>query len=297
MPPSARSPLSSARELAFGFSPCPNDAFAFWAAVHGAVTEPGLRLLASAVEDIEALNRRAVDRVWPPLAVTKLSLPALARVADRYAVLPAGAALGRGCGPLVVRRGEDDGLATLAHLAGKRVAIPGANTTAFLLFSLFAPRDCRFVATRFEQVMPMVARGECDAGLIIHESRFTYPQHGLLALADLGALWEARTGLPLPLGVIAMRRDLGREAFARCGALLAASVRFARAHPEAPRAFVRELAQELDDAVCDRHIALYVNDFTVDLGDAGVQAIDALLAHGRHQGLLPAGGSPWWEGT
>lgn len=289
-------PSADDHVLRFGFSPCPNDAFAFWAAVHGEVAVPGVRLEVSAIADIEALNRRAVDRLEPPLAVTKLSLPALAQVTDRYAVLPAGAALGFGCGPLVVRRGEDDGLATLARLAGRRVAIPGRNTTAFLLFSMFAPRDCQFVETRFEQVMPMVARGECDAGLVIHESRFTYAQHGLVALADVGQLWERRTGLPLPLGVIAMRRDLPRALFDRTGELLRASVELARQRPEAPREFVRKLAQELDDSVCDRHIGLYVNEFTVDLGDAGRAAIDALLAVAREQGLLAAGRSPWWEG-
>ncbi len=217
------------RELLFGFSPCPNDAFAFWAAVHGRVAVPGVRLKVGAIADIETLNRRAIDRREPPFAVTKLSLPALAQVAHLYAVLPAGAALGFGCGPLVVRRGEDDGFATLDRLAGRRVAIPGRHTTAFLLFALFAPRDCQFVETRFEQIMPMVARGECDAGVIIHEGRFTYPQHGLIALADLGQLWERRTGLPLPLGVIAMRRDFGRRLFEQVGALLRASILLARA--------------------------------------------------------------------
>ena len=286
---------SAARELLFGFSPCPNDAFAFWAAVHGRVQVPGVRLQVGAIADIEALNRRAIECTEPPLAVTKLSLPALARVAHRYAVLPAGAALGFGCGPLVVRRGEDDGIATLQQLAGRRIAIPGRNTTAFLLFALFAPRDCSFVEARFEQVMPMVARGDCDAGLVIHEGRFTYAQHGLVALADLGVLWEQRTGAPLPLGVIALRRDLGRQCYDGAAALLAASVELARRQPEAPRGFVRELAQELDDAVCDRHVALYVNDFTVDLGERGRRAIDALLAAGRGAGLLDGGASPWWE--
>ncbi len=288
-------PTVSDRELRFGFSPCPNDAFAFWGAVHGRVAVPGVRLVIGAIEDIEALNHRAIACVHPPLAVTKLSLPALAQVAHRYAVLPAGAALGFGCGPLVVRRGEDDGIPTLAHLAGKRVAIPGRHTTAFLLFSLFGPRDCRFVATRFEQVMPMVASGECDAGLVIHEGRFTYAQHGLIALADLGQLWERQTGLPLPLGVIAMRRDLGRALFEPVGELLRASVALARREPQAPRAFVRQLAQELDDSVCDRHIGLYVNEFTGDLGAAGRAAIDALLAAGRRQGLLAGAASPWQD--
>lgn len=286
--------MTSVRELHFGFSPCPNDTFAFWGAVRGAVPAPDLQFL-PVIADIESLNRRAVLRSEPPLAITKLSLPALAAVTHLYAVLPVGAALGFGVGPLVVRRSEDDGIAVLEHLRGKRVAIPGRLTTAFLLFAQFAPRDCTFVEVRFDQILAMVARGEVDAGLVIHESRFTYHQHGLLALADLGQLWERATGLPLPLGVIAMRRDLGRALFDRVATVLRDSVVLARAIPEAPRSFVREHAQELDDSVCDRHIGLYVNEFTVDLGQQGHAAVTAMLQRGRALQLLSAGGSPWWN--
>jgi 1,4-dihydroxy-6-naphthoate synthase len=288
--------VTDPRQLLFGFSPCPNDTFAFWGAVRGAVPQSDLQLV-PVMEDIEALNRRAVLRAEPPLAITKLSLPALATVTHLYSVLPAGAALGFGVGPLVVRRAEDDGVASLEHLRGKRVAIPGRHTTAFLLFAQFAPRDCTFVEVRFERIMPMVASGEVDAGLVIHEGRFTYHQHGLLALADLGQLWERATGLPMPLAVIAMRRDLGRDLHAKVGRLLRDSVALARATPEAPRAFVREHAQELDDVVCDRHIRLYVNDFSVDLGERGRASIDAFLQRGRSLGLLPDGPTPWLEGA
>ena len=286
--------MTDPRQLLFGFSPCPNDTFAFWGAVRGAVPQSDLQLV-PVLEDIEALNRRAVLRAEPPLAITKLSLPALAAVTHLYAALPAGAALGFGVGPLVVRRAEDDSVAALEHLRGKRIAIPGRHTTAFLLFAQFAPRDCTLVEVRFERIMPMVASGEVDAGLVIHEGRFTYHQHGLLALADLGQLWERATGLPLPLAVIAMRRDLGLALHRQVGSLLRDSVALARATPEAPRAFVREHAQELDDVVCDRHIRLYVNDFTVDLGERGRAAVDAFLQRGRALGLLPAGPSPWME--
>ncbi len=292
--------MSSPRPLAFGFSPCPNDTFAFWAAVHDRLAGFSVRLEIGALADIETLNRRAVDRSEPPLAVTKLSLPALAAVTNLYAVLPAGAALGFGCGPLVVRRGEDDGLATLADLRGRRIAIPGRNTTAFLLFAMLSGlelEDCTFVEARFEQVMPLVTRGECDAGVIIHESRFTYAQHGLVQLADLGVLWERATELPLPLGVIAMRRDLGRELFDEVGRLLRNSVRTARRDPSLPREFVQAHSQEMAEVVCARHIALYVNDYSEDLGEQGRRAVDVLLARGRELGLLPAGRSPWWEAS
>jgi 1,4-dihydroxy-6-naphthoate synthase len=277
--------------LRFGFSPCPNDTFAFWGAVHGAVPSP--LALEPVLADIETLNERAVAR-REPLPVTKLSLPALAAVLDEYAVLPSGAALGFGCGPLVVCR-EGATFRTLADLAGARVAIPGRNTTAFLLLSMFAvaPRAC--VPMRFDQVMPAVARGDCDAGLVIHESRFTYRDHGLCEVADLGVLWERATGGPLPLGVIAARRDLPASTFRDVGALLRASVELARAHPERPQAFMQAHAQELAADVQRRHIALYVNDFTVELGAAGRAAIDSMLARGRALGLLPPGPSPFRE--
>ncbi|MCU0867224.1 MAG: 1,4-dihydroxy-6-naphthoate synthase [Planctomycetes bacterium] len=284
----------SARRLRFAFSPCPNDTFAFWAAVHGMVPNPLQLELVPELFDIEALNERALDPALAP-PVTKLSLPALARGLDRYAVLPSGSALGFGCGPLVVCR-DDAPLRTLADLAGARVAIPGRHTTAFLLLSSLSPcAPGAVVPMRFEQVMPAVARGDCDAGLIIHESRFTYRAHGLRELADLGVLWERATGGPLPLGVIAARRDLPADVFRGLGALLRASVELARRAPERPRAYVRAHSQELAADVCDRHIALYVNDHTVDLGAAGRTAIEQLLARGRAAGLLPAGGSPFRE--
>jgi len=283
--------------LSFGFSPCPNDTFAFWAAVHAEVDTRGLRL-DPVLLDIEALNARAVSAV-EPLAITKLSLPALAHVTSDYAVLPSGSALGFACGPLVVCR-EDADFTQLADLKAARVAIPGRHTTAFLLLSSLgsslgssSPAEC--VPMRFDEVMPAVTSGVVDAGLVIHEGRFTYREHGLRQLADLGELFEAQTGGPLPLGVIAARRDLDAETFRNVGAVLGASVRHARQHPEQPRSYVRQHAQEMADDVCDRHIALYVNDFTEDLGVAGRQAIEQLLERGRSIGLLPEGPSAFRE--
>ncbi|HLQ39226.1 MAG TPA: 1,4-dihydroxy-6-naphthoate synthase [Planctomycetota bacterium] len=287
--------VAAARELHFGFSPCPNDTFAFWGAVHGKVPTPGFRLLPR-LEDIESLNRRVVEGL-SPLPVTKLSIPALAHACSGYAVLSAGAALGFGCGPLVVRRADDLTIGTLAALRGRRIAIPGFHTTAFLLLGLFGPRQAHWLPMRFDEVMPAVARGDADAGLIIHEGRFTCGDHGLAVVADLGELWERDTGSPVPLGVIAARRDLDRTTFGALGAALRASVELARAEPGLPRAYVRRHASELDDAVCDRHIALYVNDFTQDLGARGRAAVDQLLARGRAAGLLVPGRSPWPEGA
>lgn len=281
------------RRLRFGFSPCPNDTFAFWAAVHGQVSiGPDL---VPELADIEALNRRAIEGGEPAPEVTKLSLPALAAVLDRYAVLPSGAALGFGNGPLVVCR-EGAALQRLADLEHARVAIPGRHTTAYLLLSALAPTPpSQIVAMRFDRILAAVAAGECDAGLVIHESRFTYRQHGLRALCDLGELWERRTGGPLPLGVIAARRDLPAADFAAVGERLAASVRLAQAQPERPWPYVRRHAQELSDDVCRAHIDLYVNSFTVELGSRGRAAIVELLHQGRAAGLLPPGPSPFRE--
>ncbi len=275
--------MSPARRLRFGFSPCPNDTFAFWAAVHGEVADEVA--FEPVMADIEALNERAVSRS-EPLEVTKLSLPALARCVDDYTVLASGAALGFGCGPLVVSRAPR---ASLDRFSELRVAVPGVHTTAHLLMASLLPAPAQVVPMRFDEVMPAVARGDCDAGLVIHESRFTYRDHGLRELADLGERWEAETGGPLPLGVIAARRDLAPatiDAVERC---LGASVRFAMAAPDRPLPWIRAHAQELDDDVCARHIALYVNDFSVDLGEVGRAAVDELLRRGREAGLLPAG--------
>jgi 1,4-dihydroxy-6-naphthoate synthase len=237
--------------------------------------------------DIEALNRRALgESSAPRLAVTKVSAAAISFVADDYAVLRAGAALGRGVGPLVVTR-PDTGLGSLADLAGKHIAIPGTRTTAYLLLSLFAPADIQVTALRFDQIMPRVAAGEFDAGLIIHESRFTYAQHGLVSLADVGALWERDTELPLPLGLILARRDLGAPLLRELQRALSDSVRYAFAHPEASQDYVRAHAQELSDEVCRQHIELYVNAHSVDIGDQGMRALEVLLSRGADVGLLP----------
>jgi len=256
-------------ELTFGFSPCPNDTFAFHALVHGLVDAPAR--VRPVLLDIEELNRRAHDG---ELDLTKLSFGALPAVADRYAMLRSGAALGRGVGPLVVAREP----LSLAEAAAGPIAIPGRETTAFLLLRLLAPELGEPVELRYDEILGAVACGDVSAGLIIHESRFTYAEHGLVKVADLGELWEARSGLPIPLAAICARRDLDEDLRAQLEAAIRASVEYAFAHPEASREYVRAHSQELSDEVCDRHIALYVNGFSVDLGDEGLAAIEALTA-------------------
>ena len=218
--------------------------------------------------DIEELNRRAHTG---ELDLTKLSFGAVAGVGKRYRLLRSGAALGRGVGPLVVAREE-------RPLAGARIAIPGRETTAYLLLRLAEAELGEVVELRYDRILGAVSAGEVDAGLIIHESRFTYADHGLVAVADLGSWWEQDTGLPVPLAGIFARADLDDAAIAAAEVAIRASVEHAFAHPEASRGYVRAHSQEMSDDVCDAHIALYVNEFSVDLGDEGMVAIERLLA-------------------
>jgi 1,4-dihydroxy-6-naphthoate synthase len=256
-------------ELSFGFSPCPNDTFAFHALVHELVGSD-LRVR-PALRDIEELNRAARTG---ELELTKISVGALAALGDGYRPLRAGAALGHGVGPLIVAREP----ASLAEAAAGRIAVPGLDTTAFLLLQLAAPTLADIVELRYDRILDAVASGEVDAGLIIHESRFTYQDHGLVRVADLGEWWEGETGLPVPLAVIGARADLEPELVELAESSLRASVEHAFLHPEASRQYVRAHSQELSDDVCDQHIALYVNEFSIDLGDDGMRAVEALTS-------------------
>ena len=255
-------------KLSFGFTPCPNDAFAFHAFVHGLVRAPFE--VEPVLCDIEDLNRRAAGG---ELQLTKLSFGAAAAAGERYRLLRSGAALGRGVGPLVVARQAG----TLEGTAAGRIAVPGRETTAFLLLRLAAPALGEAVELRYDRILPAVVAGEVDAGLIIHESRFTYREHGLVAVADLGEWWEGETGLPVPLAGIFARSDLEPDVVDAAEAVIRASVEYAFAHPEASRDYVRSLSHELSDEVCAAHIALYVNASSVDIGDEGLVAIDRLL--------------------
>jgi 1,4-dihydroxy-6-naphthoate synthase len=255
--------------LSFGFSPCPNDTFAFDALVHGRTPAPFTAV--PALHDIEELNALAREGRYE---LTKLSFGALAGLRNRYTLLRSGAALGRGCGPLIVARER----ATLAEAAAGRIAIPGWDTTACLLLRLASPALGEVVEVRYDRILDAVASGEVDAGLIIHESRFTYAEHGLVEVADLGSWWETQTGLPIPLGAICARSDIGPDLIAAAETAIRLSVEHAFAHPLDSLEYVRAHSQELSDEVCRQHIDLYVNEFTVDLGDDGMAAVDALLA-------------------
>jgi 1,4-dihydroxy-6-naphthoate synthase len=255
--------------LRFGYSPCPNDTFAFHALTHGLVDTP-LRI-EPVLADIEELNVRARSG---ELELTKLSYGAFPAVGDRYRLLRSGAALGHGCGPLVVAREP----MSLEEAVAGRLAIPGRDTTAFLLLRLAAGAPAEAVELRYDRILHAVERGEVPAGLVIHESRFTYQEHGLVKVADLGEWWEGETGLPVPLAGICARADLDEETAAAAEAAIRASVEYAFAHPAASAEYVRAHAQELSEEVCAAHIALYVNELSVELTDEGLGAIDALLA-------------------
>jgi 1,4-dihydroxy-6-naphthoate synthase len=268
------------RTLTLGYSPCPNDTFIFNALVHGIVRADGLRF-SERLEDVETLNRLAAGA---ELDVTKISYGAAPSLLRDYVLLRSGGALGRGCGPLIVARRElsrDD-------LRTARIAIPGRNTTANLLLRLFAPDAQPGTELAYSDIMPAVARGDVDAGLIIHESRFTYPQHGLVKVVDLGEWWEQTTGHPIPLGGIMARRALGDETIRRIDDAIRRSVEHAFAQPDASRDYVRAHAQEMDDTVARQHIDLYVNRFSVDLGDEGAGAVRELFSRAAQAGILAA---------
>lgn len=256
-------------ELTFGYSPCPNDTFAFHALVHGLVDVPFR--VTPVLLDIEELNRRAHEGAF---ALTKLSVGAFAAVGDRYRLLRSGAALGHGVGPLVVARRPG----ALSDVVKGTIAIPGRETTAYRLLRLAAPDLGRVVEMRYDTILRAVEHGEVDAGLIIHESRFTYTEHGLVKVTDLGDWWEAETGLPVPLAGICVRADIDEKTAAAAERAIRASVAYAFAHREASRAYVRAHAQEMSDAVCDAHIALYVNQHSLDIGEDGMAAIARLVA-------------------
>ncbi len=265
--------------LSLGYSPCPNDTFIFYGMVHGTI--PNAPDFHEVLEDIETLNRMAFGQ---ELDVTKISFHALAHLRDKYCLLHSGGALGRGCGPLVVSQktiGPDD-------LSGKAIAIPGRLTTAALLLRLFNPTIENLITLPFHLIMEAVSKGEVDAGVIIHESRFTYPDYGLQKVIDLGTWWEASTGHPIPLGGILARRTQGEDTIRRVDTTMNASVQYAYDHPDEVRGYIRQHAQEMDESVMQQHIDLYVNRHTVDYGADGEAAIRDLYERAESAGIVPA---------
>jgi 5,8-dihydroxy-2-naphthoate synthase len=289
----------TAPPLSIAFSPCPNDTFVFDAWAHGRV--PDAPPLDVTFADIDVTNGMAERGEGDVLKVSYAMLP---WVLDEYALLPCGGALGRGCGPLVLTREPVDGGTTRApraqgegSLKGRTVAVPSERSTAYLLFRLWAAEAVspqgpdgvgEVVVLPFHEIMPAVRDGKVDAGLVIHEARFTYQEYGLHKLADMGEHWEHTTGLPIPLGAIIARRSLGTETLIGLAESVRRSVRMAWEDPEVSRPYVLEHAQEMDPAVADQHIGLYVNEFTADLGENGIAAVRGLLTRAAAEGLVPA---------
>lgn len=258
--------------ISVGISTCPNDTFMFDALLNHRI-ETGDLEFDVWMGDILHLNQRALAG---ELDVVKVSYATYADLRENYTLLKSGSAMGRGCGPLIISK---EPMRFEELISGDPlIAVPGLNTTANLLLGFCAQRPLRRKEMVFHEVMPAVLSGEADAGVIIHENRFTYAQHGLHKVQDLGELWEARTGLPIPLGAIVAHKRLGAAMTARIDSLLQQSVAFAFANPEASREYVALHAQEMDPVVCQSHIDLYVNSFSLDMGEEGRRAVDYLLA-------------------
>jgi 1,4-dihydroxy-6-naphthoate synthase len=257
--------------LTCAYSPCPNDTFVFCQLAQESTIETHLH-------DVETLNQSAFEGKFD---VTKLSFHAWLLLQDTYQLLNVGAALGRGCGPLVISNGAE----TLN--SDSIVAVPGEYTTAHLLLRLWRPDIKNRVFMPFDRIMDAVASGEADAGVIIHEGRFVYEERGFLCIQDLGEWWEAETGRPIPLGCIVAKKSLGPEQIAAFEQRLKESIEFASRDPDSTTAYVKAHAQELSEAVTREHIRTYVNDFTLDLGPEGRAAIDTLQDMAKAAGVIP----------
>ena len=267
------------QNLSLGFSTCPNDTFIFHAMTHGLV-DCGSLQFEPILKDVETLNQAARSQT---LDVTKLSFAAIGQLQETYGLLRSGAALGRGCGPLVVAGSGSD----LSQLAASKIAVPGLWTTANLLLGLYLPNHPKVMPMTFDQIMPAVAKGDFEYGVIIHEGRFTFESYGLVDLLDLGQWWEDETGLPIPLGGIAIRRELGPLVAKNVETTIRKSIRYAFDHPEASRSYIKTHAQEMTDDVIDQHITLYVNDDSMEIGEEGMTAIKVLFDKGREAGMIP----------
>jgi len=255
-------------KISIGYSTCPNDTFIFDAMVHnrlpGQTADWDIQLA-----DVEELNQMANQNT---LDITKMSYRAFFDVREQYYLLRSGGALGRGCGPLLISKAA----LSLNDLSTAKVAIPGYGTTANFLLEYTYPGIKNKLPILFSDIENAVLEGHCDAGLIIHENRFTYSAKGLIKIADLGEVWEEKTGAPIPLGCIVCKKNLGREFAINVQKTIRDSVQYAFDHPEAARPYIHSLAQEMDTAVVQAHIDLYVNEFSIDVGEEGVLAINTM---------------------
>lgn len=265
-------------KLTLGFSPCPNDTFIFDAMVHGKIDTEGLEFDVF-MEDVEALNQRAFAG---DIDITKLSYHAFAHLTHNFALLNAGSALGNNCGPLLVSKKP----MTSDEITSARIAIPGKMTTANFLLGLAFPEAVNKHTFLFSDIEDAVLRGDADAGLIIHENRFTYEQRGLVRIIDLGEFWESTTGYPIPLGGIVVNRNLPDDVQRKVDRIMRRSVEFAFSNRSEVMPFVRCYAQAMEDDVMMSHIGLYVNDYTIDLGGSGRGAVQYMMDVASEKGLI-----------
>ena len=266
------------KKLTVAYSPCPNDTFMFHDIAAGVLRLDGFEVQTH-IHDVQTLNEMATVGRFD---VTKLSFYAYLLARDEYQLLGSGAALGYDCGPLVVSCRP----MAPAELAGCRVVVPGELTTAHLLFRLWAPKAADRIFARYDRIMPMLAAGQADAGVIIHEGRFVYKDRGLHLLADLGQWWREKTNLPIPLGCIVARRSLGQRTISQLEAMLTKAIENSQANPAGAMEYVRAHAQQIDEAVLAKHITTFVNDYSLDLGDDGAAAVDKLEQMAVEMGVL-----------
>ncbi len=269
----------SKRIINVGHSPDPDDAFMFYALAHDKI-DTGDLAFRHQLQDIETLNRRALKG---ELEVSAVSLHAYAFLQDKYVLLPSGCSMGDHYGPMIVA-GKP---LTLAELQTKTIAVPGTLTTAFLALRLLLPEEFQYEVIPFDEIIPAVASGKFEAGLIIHEGQLTFQNQGLHLIVDLGVWWHEKTGLPLPLGGNVVRRDLGPEIIANISRLLRESIQYSLDHRDAALTYALQYARDMDKGLADQFVGMYVNDWTLDYGPRGRQAVAKLLEEGHKKGILP----------
>ncbi len=268
------------RTITVGHSPDPDDAFMFYALAHDKIDTGGLRFRHE-LQDIETLNRRAMRG---ELEVSAVSLHAYSYLLDKYALLPSGCSMGDRYGPMVVARGP----MRVGDLKTARIAVPGTLTTAYLVLRLLLPEGFAYEVLPFDEILGAVAAGRYDAGLIIHEGQLTFQNQGLHLVVDLGVWWQDKTGLPLPLGGNVVRRDLGAETIGQVSRLLKESIRYSLDHREEALSYALDYARDMDRGLADQFVGMYVNDWTLDYGPRGREAVRRLLALGHQAGVIPA---------
>ncbi len=275
---SSSSVSSAVREISVAHSPDSDDAFMFYALATNKVRVPGLKF-SHTLTDIETLNRKAMEGFYD---VSAISFHAYPYVQDKYALMPCGGSVGEQYGPMVI----SPRMVGLEELKGMKIAVPGTMTTAYLALKLFAPK-IETVVVPFDRIIPEVLAGKHEAGLIIHEGQLTYERSGLKRILDLGKWWHEQTGLPLPLGGNAIRRELGPELIGQVTRALRDSIQFALDHREPALAYAMQFARDLDPQMADRFVGMYVNDRTLDYGEDGKQAVVKLLDMGYQAGIIP----------